>query len=765
MRLGGSGRRGIVMSGGAPGLATGPSREELLLASSPVAKNLREVRLSVPSIHCGGCLRTVERALGQLDGVAEARANLTTRSVIVRWHGGLPPPAIGEALAAAGHPAHLGGNGAAGSDKAQTELIRALAVAGFAAANIMLFSVAVWSGAGAQLRNLFHLLSALIALPALAYSGRIFYRSAWAALRHGRTNMDVPISIGITIAFAMSLYDTLTGGPHAYFDAVVMLLFFLLVGRTLDHVMRAKARAAVGDLAKLTARGAMVEKADGTSAYLPVDQIMPGMTLLLAAGERVPVDARILSGTSDLDRSVVTGESLPRRAEPGMTVEAGTLNLTAPLRLEARAMASQSFLAEMVRLMGAAEAGRSAYRRIADRAAGLYAPVVHGAALLAFLGWAFAGGDMHRAVTVAVAVLIITCPCALGLAVPIVQVVAARRLFERGIMVKDGAGLERLAEADMAVFDKTGTLTWGRPRLVLGDTDEAPRHLALAAALAVHSRHPHCRALAAAQSAPAAVPLADIHEYPGYGVEGRSGPDTFRLGAAAWALDEARAPAVSTRLPRSVLSCNGALLAVFQFEDQLRPGAGAAIAALKDLGCDLEILSGDHAVAVGDIARKLGVARFEAGMRPGDKLKRLAALAADGRKTLMIGDGLNDAPALAAAHVSMAPSSAVDVGRNAADFVFLRDTLEAVPFALVVARRARRLIRQNFALAVLYNAAALPFAIGGLVTPLAAALAMSASSILVVANAMRLNGGTGAAGRDAKRGRREMVPLAGSVVH
>jgi len=314
------------------------------------------------------------------------------------------------------------------------------------------------------------------------------------------------------------------------------------------------------------------------------------------------------------------------------------------------------------------------------------------------------------------------------------------------------------------VFDKTGTLTWGRPRLVRDDTDGAPRHLAIAAALAVHSRHPHCRALAAAQNAPA-MPLTDIREYPGYGIEGRGGADVFRLGAAAWVLDEARAPAISTRLPHSVLSRNGALLAVFQFEDQLRPGAGTAIAALKDQGCGLEILSGDHAVAVGDMAHKLGVARFESGMRPGDKLKRLAALAVDGRKTLMVGDGLNDAPALAAAHVSMAPSSAVDVGRNAADFVFLRDTLEAVPFALVIARRARGLIRQNFALAVLYNAAALPFAIGGLVTPLAAALAMSASSILVVVNAMRLNGGAGAADHDAKRGRREMVPLAGSVVH
>jgi Cu2+-exporting ATPase len=247
-----------------------PSREELLLASHPVGEHLREVRLSVPAMHCGGCLRTIEHALGRLDGVIEARANLTLKSVTVRWRDGLAPPPVVETLTTVGYPPHLAETGAAGSDKTQAELIRALAVAGFAVGNIMALSVSVWSGAGAEFRDLFHWLSAFIAFPTLIYSGRVFYRSAWAALRHGRTNMDVPISIGVTLAFALSVYDTIHGGPHAFFDAAVMLLFFLLIGRTLDHVMRAKARAAVGDLAKLTARGAMVEQADGTRIYRPV---------------------------------------------------------------------------------------------------------------------------------------------------------------------------------------------------------------------------------------------------------------------------------------------------------------------------------------------------------------------------------------------------------------------------------------------------------------------------------------------------------------
>lgn len=731
------------MNGGGPHHRA-PSREEILLASRPVAKNLREVRLSVPGIHCGGCLRTVEQALTPLDAVAEARANLTSRSVVVRWRDGVPPPAMIEALAAVGHAAHLGE--APHADKTQAELVRALAVAGFATSNIMLFSVSVWAGAGDGFRDLFHAASALIALPVLVYSGRVFYRSAWSTLRHGRTNMDVPISIGLTLAFTMSLYDTFHGGPHAYFDAVVMLLFFLLIGRTLDHAMRARARRAVGDLARLTARGAMVERTDGTQAYLPVEDIHPGMTILLAAGERVPVDACVLSGTSNLDRSLVTGESAPQPIAPGMTIEAGTLNLTTPLRLQARTAANESFLAEMTRMMTAAEAGRSRYKRVADRAAAFYAPLVHSAALLAFLGWAVVSGDIHRAAEIAVSVLIITCPCALGLAVPIVQVVAARRMFEHGIMVRDGAGLERLADVDTVVFDKTGTLTLGEPRL----RQPSVTHLGLAAALAAHSRHPHARALVATRQGPAPA-VTEVHEFPGRGIEGRCGADVIRLGRPDWALDMPQDVQEAVPFSCTTLSRNGALLAHFHFDDQLRPGAGIAIRALTEQGCTTGILSGDRTAAVANIATQLGMAQFEANLLPADKVARLQTLASVDRKTLMVGDGLNDAPALAAAYVSMAPSDAADVGRQAADFVFLRASLEAIPFALSIARRARALIRQNFALAIFYNAIALPFAVAGLVTPLAAALAMSVSSLAVVANALRLN--SDLAGKTDRQGR------------
>jgi Cu2+-exporting ATPase len=710
------------------------SAEELRLASRTIGDGLRQSDLSVPEIHCGGCLRTIETALGKLDGVAFARANLSARRVTVHWRGDTPPPLI-TTLRNVGYDAHIHDISADDEDPVLSRLLRALAVAGFSASNIMLLSVSIWSGAGADTRDLFHWISALIALPALIYSGQIFFRSAWRALRHGRTNMDVPISIGVLLAFGMSLYETIHRGPHAYFDASVSLLFFLLIGRTLDHMMRARARRAVQGLERLAARGALVQQSDGSRIYLPVNEIEPGMTILLAAGERVPVNARIVHGQSELDRSLVSGESLPQPAATGMDVQAGTLNLTGPLTIVATAAAKDSFLADMMRMMAAAEAGRSAYRRIAERASQLYAPVVHTAALLTMIGWVIATGDWHRAITVAIAVLIITCPCALGLAVPMVHVVAARRLFASGIMMKDGSALERLANIDAVVLDKTGTLTLGRPRLI-DDAGIDPAMLSLAGALAAHSRHPYSLALAAADTTRAMV-FDTVSEHPGLGLEAASGANTYRLGKAEWALNAAAS--TTNNQATVVLSVNGKRAADFRFEDRLRAGAGDAIATLTADGLSVEILSGDAEQRVHDLATPLGVT-YVAGLQPGDKVRHVADMKKAGRKVLMVGDGLNDAPALAAADISMAPGSAADVSRNAADLVFLRENLGAVPQAIEISRRAGALVRQNLGLAVIYNLIAVPVAVLGHVTPLVAAIAMSLSSILVVANAVRLGG-------------------------
>ncbi|WP_426230790.1 heavy metal translocating P-type ATPase [Pararhizobium sp. DWP3-4] len=714
-----------------------PPADEIRLLSHGLGDGLRQTNLSVPNVHCAACIGKIERALSKLDGVENARVNLSTRRVSIRWRDNAVPDFCG-VLYRLGYPAHLFSEEDGKNDRTRSELIRAVAVCGFATANIMLLSVSVWSGAEGATRDMFHWVSALIALPALLLGGGIFFRSAASALRHGRTNMDVPIAVGISLAFGMSLYETINHGPHAYFDAVASLLFFLLIGRVLDHVMREKARLAVSSLVRMTPAGAVVLGPDGAREYMPLARIEPGMQVFIAAGDRIPVDAVVRQGLSELDCSLVTGESDPRPVKVGDAISAGTLNLTGPLTIEVTAAAEASFLAEVIRLMEAAEAGRGLYRRIADRAANYYAPAVHLTAFLTGVGWLLVSGDWHKAITIAIAVLIITCPCALGLAVPIVQVVAARRLFERGIMVKDGSAMERLAEADVAVFDKTGTLTLGNLSPAGSDVRDETA-LAIAVSLAGYSSHPASRAIWKAHPGlhyPDVI-VDQVNEHPGLGIEATIGGKTYRLGRSAWAGPEEQGLQSST----TVLSQDGIIIARFTFSDRLRPEAGSTIRRLQQSGMPVELLSGDTKASVQSVAKILKIERYGAGLLPADKLDRLQALALEGRRPLMVGDGLNDAPALTAAHVSMAPATAADVGRNAADFVFLRESLSAVVVALDVSRRAGRLIRQNLALAIGYNAFAVPIAVFGYVTPLVAAIAMSASSLLVIANALRLNSG------------------------
>ncbi|RUW03988.1 MULTISPECIES: cation-translocating P-type ATPase [unclassified Mesorhizobium] len=740
-----------------------PSSDEIRLASRNLGGDIHQTELSVPAVHCGACIQTIEAALAKIENVDSARVNLSTKRVTVRWHGGRVPPFFA-VLGRLGYQAHLFDPETHEKDKALSELIRAVAVAGFAAGNIMLLSVSVWSGAEGPTRDLFHWLSALIAIPALVFAGAIYFRSAANALRHGRMNMDVPIAVGVSLAYAMSLYETVTHGEHAYFDASTSLLFFLLIGRTLDHVMRERARTAVSGLSRLAARGSVVLRDDGTRDYVPVAELQPGMRLLIAAGERIPVDGAIVSGNSDLDCSLVSGESRPKSVSAGTRVQAGTLNLTGPLTMQATAAAKDSFLAEMVRLMEAAEGGRSQYRRIADRVSALYAPVVHIAAFATFLGWMVASGDWHRAMTIAIAVLIITCPCALGLAVPIVQVVAARRLFEAGIMVKGGSAMERLAAVDAAVFDKTGTLTLGQPRLTNASSID-PTMLAMAAGMAAQSRHPFSKALAIHAGFCGQPELVSVREEPGFGIEAEAGGDIWRLGRRGWAGWKARTGGEGKLggYGGTVLSRNGTIVACFAFEDAPRSDANAAIESLKRAGVSVEMLSGDTERACGEVASSLGIDSFVPALLPSGKVHWIETLARAGHKVLMVGDGLNDTPALGAAHVSMAPATAADVGRKAADFVFLRESLLAVPLALDLSRKAGRLIRQNIAIAIVYNAFAVPIAILGYVTPLIAAIAMSASSLIVIANAMRLRGAATTAApqqRERRQHRTDIVEAA-----
>lgn len=735
---------------GAAAPARRVAREEVLAASRDIGGGAIETHFSVPAAHCGGCIRSIEKAVGSLGAVQQARVNLSTKRLSVTWaKDAADPDAVFAALERIGYDAHPIDAAAEAGDRTLKRLILQLGVAGFAAGNIMLLSVSVWSGAEGTTRDFFHWISALIAVPAVAFSGQAFFQPAFAALRRGRMNMDVPISLAIVLAVVVSLYETAHSGPHAYFDASVTLLFFLLIGRTFDHVMRERARSAAAGLQRMVPHGATVIEADGTRVWRALDAIRPGERLFVAAGERIPLDARVIAGAGDVDNAVATGESDPISVGPGSELPAGALNLSGALTLKATKPASQSFLAEMMAMLETAESAKPRFRRYADRAASFYSPIVHLVAFATFMGWGLLDGDWYRALYIAISVLIITCPCALALAVPVVQVVAAGRLFRGGVLLKDGAALETLARVDRVLFDKTGTLTVGRPRLLDADAQD-PATLTLAGALARNSRHPYSQALAHAagrlDAQPAAPALDAIREYPGSGIEARL-PDgaLLRLGRPGWALDDAAADRAGVALVRE-----GELLALFRFEDAPRAGAAGTLAWLEDHGYQPEIVSGDHPSRVAEAARTLGGERWRGGMQPADKIARIQALQAEGRRVLMVGDGVNDAPALSAADASGAPATAADVGRRAAGFVFLHESLDAVVRALDIARRARALILQNFALAVLYNAIAVPIAVMGYVTPLVAAIAMSTSSVVVIANALRLNLGGGRLTRSLK---------------
>ena len=691
--------------------------------------SLASTVLIVPGMHCAGCMGKVERGLGALTGVAAARVNLSARTVRVEHDPALPMPDLVEALAAIGFPSQPRAEVQIPAPSAVTPLLAPLAVAGFACMNVMLLSVGIWSGADGATREMFHWLSALIGVPAIAFAGRPFFASAWSALKRRTTNMDVPISIGVTLATGLSLYETASGGHDAWFDGTLMLLLFLLAGRALDAAMRDRARAGVDALLRQASPGAMVVTAGGGLEWLAAEVLVPGMILRLAAGERLAADGEIVAGSTRFDQSLLTGESAPVLAAPGDAVLAGTLNLSAPVDVRVTAAGQGTALAEIARLMEASGQARSAYVRIADRASRLYAPAVHTLAALSFAGWMLAGAGVHQSLVVAIAVLIITCPCALGLAVPVAQVVACGALMRAGVMVKDGSALERLAGVDRALLDKTGTLTMGRPLPDPEVLNGLPGDAAsVALGLASHSRHPLSRALVEVLTARGikAAEIDDVHEVPGQGV------------LANW-----HGQAVSLRRPDSasgmatMLDIAGNPAWLIPFADRLRPDCAEALDGLKALGIEASVLSGDNCQAVAEVARITGLTA-QGGASPAAKQAAITRLQASGRKVLMAGDGLNDGPALAAADASIAPGSASDVGRQAADVVFLGDSLLAMPRAIRAARAAMRVVRQNFALAIGYNLFAVPLAMAGLITPLLAAAAMSTSSLIVIANSLRL---------------------------
>ncbi|WP_424933513.1 heavy metal translocating P-type ATPase [Amaricoccus macauensis] len=700
--------------------------------------SLRRFEISLPAIHCAACIVGVERTLEATPGVAAARVNLTRKraSVTADDVPGMSEQLI-EALTTRGFEAHPLDSAALDATRRDAEsrsLLARMGVAGFALMNVMLLSISVWSGAADTTRDLMHWVSAAIALPATLFAAQPFLSNAVGALRGGRLDMDVPISTAILLALGVSLWETTQSGEHAFFDAALMLTFFLLVGRYLALVTRGSARSAAAEVAALEVRTAERIKKDGELETVPLDALREDDVVAIAPGGRVPADGCVIAGETEVDRSMLTGETMPERVAPGTRLHAGMLNLSGPIRLRVEALGEETLLHQIARLVETAEQSRGRYASLASRASQYYSHTVNLLALSALLTWGFIGGDWRVALNIAAAVLIITCPCALGLAVPAVLTAASGRLYRRGILLKDGEALERLGQVDTVVFDKTGTLTTGAPRLM--EQEGLPTEaMKVAAGLAQGSAHPLSKAImnAARNRGISPAPLEDVVEEPGHGTRAILGGIPVRLGRAEWVGNTAPPERTTTWL-----AIGDATPLPFTFEDELRPEAADTVSKLKDAGLSVQLLSGDSEAPVRDAAQAAGIPQWTALATPSSKVALLQKLAGEGRKVLMIGDGLNDAAALAAAHVSISPASAVDASRTAADLILLGDRIDGAVHAVRLARVARRRILENFGLAFAYNIVTVPIAYAGYVTPLIAAIAMSASSIIVSLNATRL---------------------------
>lgn len=694
--------------------------------------------LGVEGIHCASCIRLIENALTAEEEITQARVNMSTERLTFTWEG---PQERADRLTGLvtklGYKLHPLTEEEEGPSSQEKALLRAIAVSGFAAGNMMLISVGVWSSStetmGMATRELFHWISALIALPTVLYAGQPFFRSALSVLKERHTNMDVPISLAVILACVMSISEVLRQGEHVYFDSAVMLLFFLLIGRYLDARAKGKARESASRLlSRLIGIATVLE--DGKVSQVPIKELGRGALVLVATGESIPADGVVEKGTSAVDMSLITGETLPSPVEAGATVFAGTVNLSAPLEVRVSKASEQSLLSEIVRLMETAEQGRATYVRLADKAAQLYTPVVHAMGALTFLGWwLLVNAPWQVSLLHSVTVLIITCPCALGLAVPVVQVLASGKLMRGGILLKSGDALEKLTKIDTVVFDKTGTLTQGHPELV--SHDASAEHFRLAASLAAHSKHPLAKALHARFDGD--LLAQDVREVVGRGVESDHEGKRVQLGSRAWCGDQAAA--AGDALLELWLAIDGQPVARFAFSDVLRADASETVTKLKAAGLDVHLLSGDRWLVAKSVAKDLGIEFVEAEVTPSEKCDYLKELQAAGRQVLMVGDGLNDAPALAAAAVSMSPSSAIDITQNTADIVFQSDRLSPVLQVYQTAKFSTILVTQNFILAALYNVIAIPLAVFGYVTPLVAAIAMSLSSLVVIVNAFRLN--------------------------
>lgn len=706
-----------------------------------------EASLVLEGLHCAACAWLVERAVGDLEGVEEARVNYATSRLQVRWTReacGLGQ--VARQVSRVGYravPYDPAGQEAARSRDDRDLLLR-MGVAGAAAGNTMLLAVALYAGASSDLeepyRTAFHAVSLALSLPVLFYSATPFFRGAWTGLRHGAFTMDVPIALGILVTFLYSLWATLAGQGEVYFDTMANFVFVLLVGRMLERSARGRVSNAVERLLALRPRSAVRVRA-GERQEVSVEELIPGDLVEVVPGCAVPVDGRVREGTAWVDESALTGESAPASRGPGDLVAAGVVNRDGVLLVEALRTGNDTALAQIARRIEEAQVRQAPVQRLADRAARWFVGIVLWLAAGTFVLWLPSGAE--RAMVVAVAVLIITCPCALALATPLAVSVATGRAASRGILFRGGDVLEAARGLTHVILDKTGTATEGvfELRSVLGD----PAGLRVAAALEQRSVHPLARALVGAglESPPEAL---DFRAVPGRGVSGRVEGASWALGNLDFLEGAQVEPALRAQAEVAEgqghtviwLAREGRVVSAFALADRLRPEAPEVVGWLRSRGLEVLLVSGDRPAPVQAAARALGVEEFHAGVLPQAKEELVRRLQSGGARVAMVGDGVNDAAALAAAEVGIAMARGSDISMEAADVVLLRPGLAPVVETLEIARLALATIQDNLRLSVIYNALAIPAAVSGWVAPLVAAVAMPISSLLVVGNSLRL---------------------------
>ena len=712
---------------------------------------VREAALMLEGIVCAACVWLSEHRINALPGVLEFRVNYSTHRAQVRWdERQIKLSEILAAIAAIGYIAHPfdPSRQEALQKRERAGALRRLAVAGLAAMQVMMLAVGLYvgehQGMEAWVQDFLRWVCLILTVPVMVYSAQSFYSAAWRGLRHRQLGMDVPVTLAIVAAFIASVWYTWRGGGEVYYDSVTMFVFFLLTARFLEMSARHQAGRISEALVRMLPATATRLSATGDEVVVPMAELVPGDRVLVRPGETIPADGQVLEGVSGVDESLLTGESLPLPKKPGETLIGGAVNVDSPLVMRIDKVGAETVLSAIVRLLDRAQSEKPQLALLADRIAGWFVAVLLLAAVVVLgIWWHLA--DFDTAFRVTLAVLVVTCPCALSLATPTAIVAATGALTRQGVLTTRGHALETLARATHVIFDKTGTLTYGRLRLAAVEPlegREARQCLAWAAALERGSEHPVGRALA--EAATDGVPLAtEVRNTPGSGVEGWIDGRRYRVGRPAFAAG-LRAGTASERRDLDAASTwialgdETGLLAWFQLADTLRPGAAEAVAALAARGLTVELLSGDRPEAVEHIAREVGISTATGGLSPQDKLERVRDLQRQGAVVAMVGDGVNDAPVLAAAQVSLAMGSGTQLAHATADLVLLSERLDALVGGVDMARRTLKIIRENSAWAIGYNLTALPLAATGWLLPWMAALGMSFSSLLVVVNALRL---------------------------